>query len=281
MAFKTKSRAFVCMLTVLVLLLAPAGRAFADGGGHGLEQEVAGYHVQLVIDGQAVTGENEITVKLFDAQEQPVSEAEVKAYAEPTGEHMESGAGGEHTEGEAAEEHTQPAESSQPASTQEPALSGKQPQATQAPMDMEPQATQPAMSGMGGMQQPQATEAPAMAGMEPPQATQAPSETGETHGEMEGSTEDMHSADEMDNIVFTAGEAPGEYHGALDFAEAGNWTVTVHFATPGTKAAVHFEVEVNSRVNKQLVLGSFAGINASVIIAAAILKRRTLSLCSK
>lgn len=55
----------------------------ADGNGQKIEQQVDGIKVDLVLSGdKAKTGDNELTVKLYDDKNQPIDNANVKVTAE-------------------------------------------------------------------------------------------------------------------------------------------------------------------------------------------------------
>jgi hypothetical protein len=101
------------------------------------------------------------------------------------------------------------------------------------------------------------------------------SETNEppTHGEVE----DSH-ADEPTQIVLEAGHEPGEYSGHISFNRTGEWILNVHFTVDGQLTEVEFPVTVAGLDAKYGILIGFAGINASVLSAAAIMKRKKNSI---
>jgi hypothetical protein len=86
------------VLTLLILSVAP-GTVFADGGNSEFTKSVNGYHVTLVFEEPVMVGENPIHVRVNDAMDMPVSNADVQvSVVEGNDEHAEEKS--EHTEGE-------------------------------------------------------------------------------------------------------------------------------------------------------------------------------------
>jgi len=79
----------LCLVSTLLLLLTFFGNAHADGGDHPLEQEVAGYHVDLVIEEPVKVGENEVMVKLRSEEGASVDGAIVEIEVESSDGHVE------------------------------------------------------------------------------------------------------------------------------------------------------------------------------------------------
>jgi hypothetical protein len=94
-----------------------------------------------------------------------------------------------------------------------------------------------------------------------------------THGE----TQDSHE-DEPTQIVLEAGHEPGEYSGHISFNRTGEWVFNVHFIVDGQLTEVEFPVSVEGLDAKYGILAGFVGINASVMTAAAIMKRKKNSI---
>ena len=130
-----------------------------------------------------------------------------------------------------------------------------------------------------------------MHGMEMP--TVAPA-TGETDGmagmDMSSDTPsdemDMNSIDEDDadaheeepiRVSLGSGHEPGEYSGEIVLDASGGWTISVHFTIGDQMTEVEIPIEVASTVSKPSILAGFFGINATMIAAAAIMRRKTTS----
>jgi hypothetical protein len=85
--------------------------------------------------------------------------------------------------------------------------------------------------------------------------------------------QDSHE-DEPTQIVLEAGHEPGEYSGHISFNRTGEWILNVHFTLDGQLTEVEFPVTVAGLDAKYGILAGFIGINASVMSAAAIMKRK-------
>jgi hypothetical protein len=90
-----------------------------------------------------------------------------------------------------------------------------------------------------------------------------------THAETQGS-----HVDEPIQIVLDAGHEPGEYSGHISLNRTGEWIFNVHFIVDGQLTEVEFPVTVAGLDAKYGILAGFVGINASVMSAAAIMKRK-------
>jgi hypothetical protein len=69
----------------------------------------------------------------------------------------------------------------------------------------------------------------------------------------------------------------GEYAGELHFDTSGEWMFNVHFTVNGETTEVDFPVEIARTLgaNYAILIGFF-GINATAIIVAATLKRKSV-----
>lgn len=83
---------------------------------------------------------------------------------------------------------------------------------------------------------------------------------------------DDHDADAGHDL--TASSIAGEYVGQLNFPEAGEWLVTVHFMADGAEKEAAFPVTANRDWGKFAVLSGFLGVNVAVVAAAAITKSK-------
>jgi len=75
-------------------------------------------------------------------------------------------------------------------------------------------------------------------------------------------------------VTFEGGHEPGEYHGAIDLPEAGNWEIVVHFEVENEETAVHFPVEVQPGFSKAGILAGFLSVNLAAVAAAGLQKRK-------
>ncbi|WKZ35013.1 MAG: hypothetical protein QY332_15465 [Anaerolineales bacterium] len=229
----------VTILTITILLAIPLQRALADGAGEGIEREANGYHIRLIFVESPRLGANEFHVQITDAMGMPVANADAGVIAMPN-EIMS-----EHEEDTRVDAHGSDSMSGMDMPTEEA-----------APTDD--------MNGMSGMDmgnEPEANE---------------PS----THGEAQdshGETQDSHTA-EPTQVVLEAGHEPGEYSGHVSFNRTGEWIFNIHFTVDGQLTEVEFPVIVAGLDAKYGILAGFVGINASVMTAAAIIKRKKNSI---
>jgi hypothetical protein len=93
--------------------------------------------------------------------------------------------------------------------------------------------------------------------------------------------EHAESDDAQHTEIFTSALKPGvekgEYAGEISLSKPGRWTFTVHFILHGEFVEAKFAIEVAEAGQNYSVLAGFFGFNATVIIAAAVLKRKAAS----
>ena len=234
-----KKRAFqflTACLSIFLLLALPLQGVLADGEGEGIEKEVNGYHVRLVFVEAPRIGENDFHIQIMDSMGMPVANAEVLVMAAPY-EDMS-----EHEEDANEESHSTDS------------MSG---------MDMpEAEPTEAEIDSMPGMD---------MSEEEPTDEANADShgESQESHG-----SEEEHGESSMQEIVLVAGHEGGEYEGEVSLHRSGDWVFHVQFTVEGQLNEVELPVAVTGIDAKYSILGGFFGINAVVITAAAISKRK-------
>ena len=110
-------------------------------------------------------------------------------------------------------------------------------------------------NSMDGMDM--ATEAPSTGVMRPNEPA------AEEHGE------------EALTIMLERTAESGEYAGEMHFETSGEWMFNVHFTINGETTAVDFPIEIARTLGlNYAVLAGFLGINGTVIVTAAFLKRK-------
>lgn len=110
-------------------------------------------------------------------------------------------------------------------------------------------------NNMDGMEM--ATEAPSTGVMRPNEPA------AEEHGE------------EALKIILEPTTESGEYTGEMHFETSGEWMFNVHFTINGETTAVDFPIEIARTLGlNYAVLAGFLGINGTVIVTAAFLKRK-------
>lgn len=67
----------------------------------------------------------------------------------------------------------------------------------------------------------------------------------------------------------------GEYGGELEFDEVGPWMIKVTFAIQEKERAVEFEADISQGRPNWYVLWGFLGVNIAIIIAAAVIRRKS------
>lgn len=226
-------------LSIFLLLALPLQSVLADGEGEGIEKEVNGYHVRLVLVDAPKIGENAFHIQITDAMGMPVTNAEVMIMAAPY-EDMS-----EHEEDSNEESHDTDS------------MSG---------MDM-PEA------------EPTEEEASSMPGMDMPEEEPTDEANADSHGESQDShgSEDEHGETAIQEIVLEAGHEAGEYEGSISLNRSGDWTFHVQFTVDGQLNEVEMPVAVAGIDAKYGILAGFFGINATAISAAAISKRRSIA----
>lgn len=226
-------------LSIFLLLALPLQSVLADGEGEGIEKEVNGYHVRLVLVDAPKIGENAFHIQITDAMGMPVTNAEVMIMAAPY-EDMS-----EHEEDSNEESHD--------------------------------------TDSMSGMDMPEAEpteeEASSMPGMDMPEEEPTDEANADSHGESQDShgSEDEHGETAIQEIVLEAGHEAGEYEGSISMNRSGDWTFHVQFTVDGQLNEVEMPVAVAGIDAKYGILAGFFGINATVISAAAISKRRSIA----
>lgn len=128
------------------------------------------------------------------------------------------------------------------------------------------------IDSMSGMDMP--TEVPAahgMSGMD--MSTETPS-SGVMHPnhESESNTHDEQAI----TIRLEPVHASGAYSGEIALAKSGVWIFNVHFTVDGEMTAVEIPVEVIRAGSNLGILAGFLGFNATVIMTAAIMKRKPI-----
>lgn len=87
---------------------------------------------------------------------------------------------------------------------------------------------------------------------------------------------DEHSEESL-TIMLEPTMETGEYAGKLHFETSGEWMFKVHFTIDGETTKVDFPIEIARTLGlNYAVLAGFLGINGTVIVTAAFLKRRPL-----
>ncbi len=233
-------RWLMCGLLIALLALMLPVAALASGGGEGTVVTVDGYQVSLVFAEPAKVGENPFHIQILDGMGMPVRNAQVEINAMPV---------------EEPQQHQENMQSGKPA------MAGMDGMAAPAPTTV----PESGMSGMGGMET-SSTAAPAdaMPGMEP-----APAVAAET-------PEAAHPIETV-KVMLAPGDSAGEYTGAIAFSAAGHWMLTAHLTINGQALEADFPVDVTGGSAGGVILAGFAGLNAALIGAAAITKRKPVS----
>lgn len=87
---------------------------------------------------------------------------------------------------------------------------------------------------------------------------------------------DEHSEESLMIILEPTMES-GEYAGELHFETSGEWMINVHFTINDEATEVGFPVEIARALGMNYaILAGFFGVNATVIAAAAVLKRKPI-----
>jgi len=228
------------MIIIALLLMVFPGTALADSGNDGYEATANGYHIKLVFSEPVKTGVNEFHVLITDAMGMPVANAEVLVMAAPY-EDMS-----EHEEDANEESHGTDS------------MSG---------MDMlEAEPTE-------------AAETDSMHGMDMSEEEPTDEANANAHGESQDShgSEDEHGESSMQEIALVAGHEGGEYEGTVSLNRSGDWVFHVQFTVEGQLNEVEMPITVAGIAAKYGVLAGFVGINATVLSAAAISKRKSIA----
>ena len=99
-------------------------------------------------------------------------------------------------------------------------------------------------------------------------ATQTDTHADAGHGDAEAAPH-IHTI-----MTQLASNTDGSYTGIVHLDSAGAWQIAVHVSSQGFDHAVAFTVAVAESRPNGLILGGFVGINALIITAAAVIKRR-------
>ena len=83
--------------------------------------------------------------------------------------------------------------------------------------------------------------------------------------------------DEVDMVAFEVGHESGEYAGEIAIDGAGDWIIRVHLTIQGELVEVDFPLNVPSNQNGAGILAGFFALNAAIIGAAVVLKRKPVS----
>jgi hypothetical protein len=87
-------------------------------------------------------------------------------------------------------------------------------------------------------------------------------------------TADEHGKEALTIMIEPTAES-GEYAGEMHFETSGEWMFNVHFTINGETTAVDFPIEIARTLGlNYAVLAGFLGINGTVIVTAAFLKRK-------
>ncbi len=130
---------------------------------------------------------------------------------------------------------------------------------------------------MNGMDMPtEASAGDGMSGMD--MATEAPS-TGVMRPNNESESRDHESEpaaheEEPITVMLEPAHESGEYSGKINIDKSGEWVFSVHFTINGEMTTVEIPVEVARAGTNLGILAGFFGINATVIVVAASLKRK-------
>jgi hypothetical protein len=89
--------------------------------------------------------------------------------------------------------------------------------------------------------------------------------------------EEVAHVEEPVAVTLTGGHEAGEYSGEIHLDASGNWTFNIHFTLDDQMTEVEIPIEVPRTISNYGILAGFFGINATVITAAAITKRKTIS----
>jgi len=74
-----------------------------------------------------------------------------------------------------------------------------------------------------------------------------------------------------------AGQKIGEYEGEVELEEAGHWMIKVVFLIQSQERVAEFQVDVHGAPNGWVILWPSWGINAGIISAAAITRRKSVN----
>lgn len=90
-----------------------------------------------------------------------------------------------------------------------------------------------------------------------------------------GSEKNAHE-EEAITVILEPAHASGEYSGEIALAQPGAWIFNVHFTVDRQMTTAEIPVEVVRAASNLGILAGFLGFNATIIMAAAIMKRRPI-----
>lgn len=101
------------------------------------------------------------------------------------------------------------------------------------------------------------------------------SEEPETNAHEEA--EEVSHVEEPTAVTLADGHEYGEYSGEIHLDASGDWIFNIHFNVDDQMTEVEIPIEVPRTISNYGILAGFIGINATVITAAAITKRKSIS----
>jgi hypothetical protein len=134
-------------------------------------------------------------------------------------------------------------------------------------VETEPTAETGTMSGMDA--QP-TTEVGKMSGM----SAQPTAEI----GTMSSMSPDPAGHDQMGMVALAAGHESGEYEGQISIESDGDQIIRVHLTVAGKLMEVDFPIHVAKSKTGAIVLSSFFAVDIVLIVAAVIMKRKSVSV---
>lgn len=99
----------------------------------------------------------------------------------------------------------------------------------------------------------------------------------ETETDSHQEVEEIAHAEEPVAMTLAGGHEAGEYSGEIHLDASGYWIFNVHFTVNDQMTEVEISIEVPRTISNYGILAGFIGINATVITAAAITKRKSIS----
>lgn len=115
---------------------------------------------------------------------------------------------------------------------------------------------------------PEPEDAPDMSGMDMSNATGIDS--------YQAAGEAAH-AEEPVAVTLAGGHEAGEYSGEIPLDASGDWIFKIHFSLDNQMTEAEIPIEVPRTISNYGILAGFIGINATVVTAAAITKRKSIS----
>lgn len=230
-------------LSVAAALLTPAWPARADGGGGHLQQNVAGYSVELVFENTLTTGLIPVQVYLSNAEGQMVPLAKVQVVQSLTAAAVTDGHGttSADTDGASEDDHSETGDGHSADDGHDTAGDHTEVEASHA---------EPGADHLDG---------------------DTPAE-GVTDAHDEAIP---HTHDETSLFQLSWNEAAGAHAGDVIFFQPGQWAVHVEFTIEGEEHVAEFTVDVLPPDPGRAVLAVFASLNAVILGTAVVLKRKS------